>query len=122
MAAYRKGHSCKMALLGLIDSKFPVDKKELVSISSTDTIKAFDFLSHSWTIKKLEANILLFHRNWLGWLLQVPCNCKQSHTWVMNVTNHHIKYVALYPLTAKSGEKVPDALQQYCHTYGYPKK
>ena len=51
-----------------------------------------------------------------------PCDCKESHTWVMNVTDHHTKHVALYCLTAKSGEKVLDALQQHCHTYGYPKK
>ena len=51
-----------------------------------------------------------------------PCDCKESHTWVLNVTDHHTKHVALYPLTAKCGEKVLDALQQHCHTYGYPKK
>ena len=51
-----------------------------------------------------------------------PCDCKESHTWVMNVTDHHTKHVALYPLAAKSGEKVLEALQQHCHTYGYPKK
>ena len=51
-----------------------------------------------------------------------PCDCKESHTWVMNVTDHHTKHVALYPLTDKSGEKVLEALQQHCHTYGYPQK
>ena len=51
-----------------------------------------------------------------------PCDCKESHTWVMNVTDHHTKHVALYPLTDKSGERVLEALQQHCHTYGYPQK
>ena len=39
-----------------------------------------------------------------------------------NVTDHHTKHVTLYPLTSKSGEKVLQALQEYCHTCGYPKK
>ena len=56
MTAYRKGHSCETALLGLIeDWKLTVDKKQLVSVLSTDMSKAFDSLSHSLTIKKLEA-------------------------------------------------------------------
>ena len=40
----------------------------------------------------------------------------------MNVTDHHTKHVALYPLADKSGEKVLEAMQQHCHTYGCPKK
>ena len=51
-----------------------------------------------------------------------PCQCTESHTWAMNVTDHHTKHVTLYPLTSKSGEKVLQALQEYCYTYGYPKK
>ena len=50
-----------------------------------------------------------------------PCECKESHTWAMNITNHHTKHVTLYPLTAKSGERVLQALQEYCFTYGYPR-
>ena len=51
-----------------------------------------------------------------------PCDCKESHNWVMNVTDHHTKHIAVYPLVAKSGGKVLEALQQHSHTYGYPKK
>ena len=51
-----------------------------------------------------------------------PCDCKESHTRVMNVTDHHTKHATLYPSADKSGEKVLEALQQHCHTYGYPKK
>ena len=39
-----------------------------------------------------------------------PCKCIESHTWAMNITDHHTKHVTLYPLTAKSGEK-------YCRHY-----
>ena len=46
-----------------------------------------------------------------------PCDCKESHTWVMNVTDHH-----LYPLVDKSGEKVLEALQQHCHITDILKK
>ena len=45
------------------------------------------------------------------------CDCEVSHMWFMNITDHHTKHVALYPLTAKSGENVLDALQQHCYTY-----
>ena len=37
------------------DWKQAVDSKQLVSVLSTDMSKAFDSLSHSLTIKKLEA-------------------------------------------------------------------
>ena len=50
-----------------------------------------------------------------------PCECIESHMWAMNITDHHTKHVSLYPLTAKSGEKVLQALQEYCFTYGYPR-
>ena len=53
---YRKRHSCETTLLMLIeDWKQAVDSKQLVSVLSTDTSKAFDSLSHSLTVKKLEA-------------------------------------------------------------------
>ena len=54
--AYRKGHSCETTLLRLNEySKLAIDRKELVGILSTDMSKAFDSLSHSPTLKKLEA-------------------------------------------------------------------
>ncbi|KAL9951208.1 hypothetical protein ACROYT_G043830 [Oculina patagonica] len=56
MTAYRKKHSCETTLLALIeDWKLAADTKQLVYILSTDMRKAFDSLSHSLTIKKLEA-------------------------------------------------------------------
>lgn len=55
MTAYRKKHGCE-TLLGAIEGwKLAVDTKQLVYVLSTDTSKAFDCLSHSLTIKKLEA-------------------------------------------------------------------
>ena len=54
--AYRKGHSCETTLLRLTeDWKLAIDRKELVCILSTDMSKAFDSLSHSPTLTKLEA-------------------------------------------------------------------
>ena len=56
MTAYRKQHSCETTLLMLIeDWRLAVDRKELVTILSTDVSKAFDSLSHSLTLKKLDA-------------------------------------------------------------------
>jgi len=54
--AYRNGHSCETTLLRLTeDWKLAIDRKELVCILSTDMSKAFDSLSHSLTLTKLEA-------------------------------------------------------------------
>ena len=56
MTAYRKQHSCEATLLMLVeDWKLAVDRKELVTVLSTDMSKAFDSLCHLLTIKKLEA-------------------------------------------------------------------
>ena len=56
MTACRKSHSCETTLRGLIeDWKQAVDSKQPVYVLSTDMTKAFDCLSHSQTIKKLEA-------------------------------------------------------------------
>ena len=54
-------------------------------------------------------------------LRKCPCDCGETHTWIMNVTDHHTKHVTLYALPAKSAEKVLSSLQHYCHSYGYPK-
>ena len=55
MTACRKSHSCETTLRGLIeDWKQAVDSKQPVYVLSTDMRKAFDCLSHSQTIKKLE--------------------------------------------------------------------
>ena len=54
--AYRKGHSRETTLLRLTeDLKLAINRKELVFILSTDMSKAFDSLSHSTTLTKLEA-------------------------------------------------------------------
>jgi hypothetical protein len=56
MTGYRKRHSCETTLLGLVENwKKATDNKEVVCILSTDMSKAFDSLSHSLTLKKLEA-------------------------------------------------------------------
>ena len=54
-------------------------------------------------------------------LRKCPCDCGETHTWIMNVTGHHTKHVTLCALPAKSAEKVLSSLQQYCYSYGYPK-
>ena len=56
MTAYRKQHSCETTLLMLIeDWRSAVDRKELVTILSADMSKAFNSLSYSLTLKKLDA-------------------------------------------------------------------
>ena len=56
MTAYRRKHSCETILLTLVeDWKLAVDRKELVTILSTDVIKAFNSVSHSLTVKKSDA-------------------------------------------------------------------
>ena len=44
------------------DWRFAVDRKELVIIPSTDMSKAFDSLSHSVTLKKLDV-LIAVHLN-----------------------------------------------------------
>ena len=53
---YRKNHSCETILVRLTeDWKHAIDRKELVTILSTDMSKAFDSLCHNLVIKKLKA-------------------------------------------------------------------
>ena len=56
MTAYRKKYRCEVTLLTLVEEwKQDVDRKELVTILSTDMSKAFDSLCPALTTKKLEA-------------------------------------------------------------------
>lgn len=56
ITAYILQHSCETTLLTLVENwKQAVDRKELVTILSTDMSRAFDSLCHSLTIKKLKA-------------------------------------------------------------------
>ena len=56
MTAYRKKYRREVTLLTLVEEwKQAVDRKELVTILSTDMSKAFDSLCPALTIKKLEA-------------------------------------------------------------------
>ena len=56
LTAYRKNHSCETTLVRLTeDWKHAIDRKELVTILSTDMSKAFDYLCHNLVIKKLKA-------------------------------------------------------------------
>ena len=34
-----------------------------------------------------------------------PCDCTEKHTWAMNITDHHTKYVYVTPLKAKSADE-----------------
>ena len=51
-----------------------------------------------------------------------PCDCTEKHTWAMNITDHHTKYVYITPLKAKSADEVLTRFKPYCYTYGFPKK
>ena len=50
------------------------------------------------------------------------CGSREHHTWVMNLIDHHTKYISIHPLKGKTGEEVLKVLGTYCYTYGYPKK
>ena len=52
----------------------------------------------------------------------LPCTCRNPHKWVINLIDHHTKFVNSHPLHAKSADEVPDAVKNYCLSYGYPKK
>ena len=56
LTAYRKNYSCETTTVTLTeDWKHAIDRKELVTILSTDMSKAFDSLCHNLVIKKLKA-------------------------------------------------------------------
>ena len=66
-------------------------------------------------------NIPAYDRNRLNGLSQMPLRMHRiSYVGYEHNRPSH-KHVTLYPLTAKSGEKVLQALQEYCFTYGYPR-
>ena len=50
-----------------------------------------------------------------------PCNCKNVHTWAMNIIDH-TKFVTVVPLQQKTADEVLKSLREYCYTYGFPKK
>lgn len=52
----------------------------------------------------------------------LPCTCRNPHKWVINLIDHHTKFVNSHPLHAKSADEVLDAVKNYCLSYGYPKK
>lgn len=50
-----------------------------------------------------------------------PCDCTEKHTWAMNITDHHTKYVYITSLGTKSANEVLTGFKRYCYTYGFPK-
>ena len=52
----------------------------------------------------------------------LPCTCRNPHKWVINLIDHHTKFVNSHPLHAKSAHEVLDAVKNYCFSYGYPRK
>ena len=52
----------------------------------------------------------------------LPCTCRNPHKWVINLIDHHMKFVNSHPLHAKSADEVLAAVKNYCLSYGYPKK
>ena len=51
-----------------------------------------------------------------------PCDCKNVHTWAMNIIDHHTKFVTVVPLQQKAADAVLKSLREYSYTYGFPKK
>ena len=52
----------------------------------------------------------------------LPCTCRNLHKWVINLIDHHTKFVNSHPLHAKSADEVLDAVKNYLFSYGYKKK
>ena len=52
----------------------------------------------------------------------LPCTCRNPYKWVINLIDHHTKFVNSHPLHAKSADEVLDAVKNYCFSYGYPRK
>ena len=50
-----------------------------------------------------------------------PCDCREPHTWAINIIDHHTKYVYVSPLINKTADEVLRVIKMYCYTYGFPK-
>ena len=53
---------------------------------------------------------------------KTPCKCGKHYQWVLNIIDHHTKYITCSPLKNKTAIEVLEALQNYCYTFGFPKK
>ena len=51
-----------------------------------------------------------------------PCDCSNTHTWAMNIIDHHTKYITVMPLHNKTADEVLSCLTNFCYTYGFRKK
>ena len=83
--------------------------------SVTSRVKLVDKPIQSPTFLSLLEIDLMDFRN-------CPCDYTEKHTWAMNKTDHHTKYVYVTPLRAKSADKELTGFKRYCYTYGFPKK
>lgn len=52
----------------------------------------------------------------------LPCTCRDPHKWVINLIDHHTKFVNSHPLHAKSADEVLDAVKNYCLPLWIPEK
>ena len=52
----------------------------------------------------------------------LPCTCRNTQKWVINLIDHHTKFVNSHLLHARSADEVLDAVKNYCFSYGYPRK
>ena len=50
------------------------------------------------------------------------CECKNVHTWVMNIIDLYTKFVTVVPLQQKTADEVLKGLREYCYTYRFPKR
>ena len=50
------------------------------------------------------------------------CECKNVHTWAMNIINLNTKFVTVVTLQQKTADEVLKGLREYCYTYRFPKR
>ena len=46
-----------------------------------------------------------------------PCDCSEPHTWVINIIDHHTKYVIVSPFINKTADEVLRVFKTYCYTW-----
>ena len=62
----------------------------------------------------IELNLMDFHKT--------PCKCGKQHQWVLKIIDDYTKYVTCSSLKNQTAIEVLEALQNYCYTFGFPKK
>ena len=50
------------------------------------------------------------------------CECKNVHTWAMNIIDLYTRFVTVVPLQQTAADEVLKGLREYYYTYGFPKR